>query len=108
MLSREKNAIEYLNECVNKENLFEEELTLQNIGILLNYVDKLQKESSKKQMIIKGKDCVIETQAHNEEVLMQYITYKDKQIDLMSEQLTTPIHSKTWVKQYYEKLAREK
>lgn len=28
---------------------------------------------------------------------------KDKIIDLMSEQLTTPIHSKEWVKEYYKK-----
>lgn len=28
---------------------------------------------------------------------------KDKIIDLMSEELTTPIHSKEWVKDYYER-----
>lgn len=27
---------------------------------------------------------------------------KDKQIDLMAEQLTTPIHGKEWIKKYYE------
>lgn len=27
---------------------------------------------------------------------------KDKMIDLMSEQLTTPIHDKKWIKKYYE------
>ena len=32
---------------------------------------------------------------------------KDKIIDLMSEQLTTPIHSKEWVKEYYKKIAKE-
>lgn len=32
---------------------------------------------------------------------------KDKIIDLMSEQLTTPIHSKEWVKEYYERKAKE-
>lgn len=31
------------------------------------------------------------------------IEKKDKIIDLMSEQLTTPIHSKEWVKKYYER-----
>lgn len=31
------------------------------------------------------------------------IENKDKIIDLMSEQLTTPIHSKEWVKEYYER-----
>ena len=32
---------------------------------------------------------------------------KDKIIDLMSEQLTTPIHGKEWVKEYYERKAKE-
>lgn len=32
---------------------------------------------------------------------------KDKIIDLMSEQLTTPIHDKKWVKEYYERKAKE-
>ena len=32
---------------------------------------------------------------------------KDKMIDLMSEQLTTPIHSKEWVKEYYKKITKE-
>lgn len=32
---------------------------------------------------------------------------KDKQIDLMSEQLTTPIHSKEWVKEYYKRRTKE-
>lgn len=33
---------------------------------------------------------------------------KDKIIDLMSEQLTTPIHSKEWVKMYYENKVKER
>ena len=32
---------------------------------------------------------------------------KDKIIDLMSEQLTTPIHSKEWVKEYYKRITKE-
>ena len=32
---------------------------------------------------------------------------KDKIIDLMSEQLTTPIHSKEWVKEYYKRRTKE-
>ena len=32
---------------------------------------------------------------------------KDKIIDLMSEQLTSPIHNKNWVKEYYERKAKE-
>ncbi len=32
---------------------------------------------------------------------------KDKIIDLMSEQLTTPIHNKEWVKEYYKRKTKE-
>ena len=40
--------------------------------------------------------------------VLALIEEKDKQIDLMSEQLTTPIHDKNWVKKYYEKKVKEK
>lgn len=36
------------------------------------------------------------------------ISGKDKIIDLMAEQLTTPIHDKNWVKEYYERKVKEK
>lgn len=39
--------------------------------------------------------------------LKEELDLKDKQIDLMSEQLTTPIHSKEYVKEYYERKAKE-
>ena len=46
MLSEEeKQAIEYLNECIIKENLFEEDFTLHQINIVLNYITKLKKEN---------------------------------------------------------------
>ena len=32
---------------------------------------------------------------------------KDKIIDLMAEQLTTPVHDKEYVKQYFENKAKE-
>ena len=41
------------------------------------------------------------------EVVLNALEEKDKIIDLMSEQLTTPIHSKEWVKEYYKKVAKE-
>lgn len=39
--------------------------------------------------------------------VLTLIEEKDKQIDLMSEQLTTPIHDKSWIKEYYERKAKE-
>lgn len=41
------------------------------------------------------------------EKVLTMLKEKDKIIDLMSEQLTTPIHSKEWVKEYYERKAKE-
>ena len=40
--------------------------------------------------------------------VLALIEEKDKQIDLMSEQLTTPIHSKKWVKEYFKRKVKEK
>ena len=39
------------------------------------------------------------------EIVLSMIEEKDKIIDLMSEQLTTPIHDKKWIKKYYENKA---
>ena len=41
------------------------------------------------------------------EVVLNALKGKDKIIDLMAEQLTTPIHSKEWVKEYYKKITKE-
>lgn len=45
-----------------------------------------------KDNIIEGKECVIETQAHNEEVLLNTLKKKDKIIDLMAEKLKNNIY----------------
>lgn len=39
------------------------------------------------------------------EIVLSMIEEKDKIIDLMSEQLTTPVHDKEYVKQYFENKA---
>lgn len=44
------------------------------------------------------------------EAIMKIADERDeayKIIDLMSEQLTTPIHSKEWVKEYYKRRTKE-
>ncbi len=41
------------------------------------------------------------------ETVLYMLKEKDKQIDLMAEQLTTPIHDKEWIKKYYENKAKE-
>lgn len=39
--------------------------------------------------------------------LLDTVKKQDKIIDLMSERLITPIHSKEWVKRYYEEEVEE-
>ncbi len=41
------------------------------------------------------------------ETVLSLIEEKDKQIDLTSEQLTTPIHNKEWVKEYYKRRTKK-
>lgn len=41
-------------------------------------------------------------------MVLSMLEEKDKQIDLMAEQLTTPIHDKKWVKEYFENKAKER
>lgn len=54
MLSEEeKQAIEYLNECIIKENLFEEDFTLHQINIVLNCITKLKKENKELNRLLK-------------------------------------------------------
>ena len=40
-------------------------------------------------------------------IVLSMLEEKDKIIDLMAEQLTTPIHGKEWIKKYYENKAKE-
>lgn len=39
--------------------------------------------------------------------VLSMLEEKEKQIDLMAKQLTTPIHGKEWIKRYYENKAKE-
>ncbi len=39
--------------------------------------------------------------------VLSMLEEKDKQIDLMAEQLTTPIHGKEWIKKYYENKVKD-
>lgn len=45
---------------------------------------------------------------HNDMLHVIECENKDKQIDLMAEQLTISIHDKKWVKEYFENKAKER
>lgn len=54
-------------------------------------------------------DLVNEVRLDNKsiEIVLSMLEEKDKQIDLMAEQLTTPIHGKEWIKKYYENKVKD-
>lgn len=62
--------------------------------------DELKKELKKKDKQIEKYQNMLVT---NDMLHIKESQEKDEIIDLMSEQLTTPIHSKEWVKEYYKK-----
>ena len=100
MLSEEeKQAINYLKECVIKENLFEEDFILYNIKILLNLITKLQKESKEKDKQI---DLIIEEYEYNARINFKNFCEDELRKDSCIQDC------KTCAKQYFEKLAKEK
>lgn len=66
-------------------------------------------EKIKRKVLVEegGKNIGISVFISDLKNILASIEEKDKQIDLMSEQLTTPIHSKEYVKEYYERKAKE-
>ena len=82
----------------NAKKLFEA------IMLIADERDELKKELKKKDKQIEKYQNMLVT---NDLLHIKESQEKDKQIDLMSEQLTTPIHGKEWVKEYYERKAKE-
>lgn len=66
-------------------------------------------EKIKRKVLVEegGKNIGISVFISDLKNILASIEEKDKQIDLMSEQLTTPIHEKKWVKEYYERKVKE-
>lgn len=67
--------------------------------------DELKEETEMKDKQIEKYQNMLVT---NDLLHVKESQEKDEIIDLMSEQLTTPIHDKKWVKEYYERKAKEK
>lgn len=67
--------------------------------------DELKKELKQKNKQIEKYQNMLAT---NDMLHVIECENKDKQIDLMAEQLTTPIHDKKWVKEYFENRAKER
>ncbi len=72
--------------------------------LLSNQCHKLKEELNLKDKQIEKYQNMLVT---NDMLHIKESQEKDKIIDLMAEQLTTPIHSKEWVKEYYKRITKE-
>lgn len=100
--AREDIYRENFNSNESYEKALKEERKLrQNFDTALNLITKLKKENEKyKYLYQKALDNTVKSDKENIDL--------KKQIDLMAEEITTPINSKEWVKEYYKNLARQK
>ena len=67
-------------------------------------------EKLKRQILIEecGKNIGMPVFISDLKNILSMLKEKDKMIDLMAEQLTTPMHNKEYVKQYFENKAKER
>ena len=110
MIDKQKEAIEYFKKridiCMENANIcddndFDEEATYLRkeqilIETVLNLIQTQQAEIEKKDK----ESHFIQSEL---DIANAKIIELKRIIDLMSEQLTTPLHSKAWVKEYYER-----
>lgn len=86
------------------------------IETVLKLIETQKAELEKRDNQLKEKDNIInktslEAQRYFDTTIEQALKFdkelenKDRIINLMAEQLTTPIHSKEWIIEYYRKLA---
>lgn len=73
----------------------------------LAILNEKQKDMNKLINDVKSYKGQFERQEREITKLQKENKEKDKQIDLMAEEITTPINSKEWVKEYYKNLARQ-
>ena len=71
---------------------------------ILSDYERILKENKKKDKQIEQYQNILAT---NDMLHVIECENKYKIIDLMAEQLTTPIHDKEWIKKYYENKAKE-
>ena len=74
------------------------------IMLIADERDELKEEVEQKDKQIERYQNMLVT---NDLLHIKESQEKDKIIDLMAEQLTTPICSKEWVKEYYERKVKE-
>lgn len=116
MDKEEKGAIAYFKECISKDTVYEEDLTLSYMEKALTLFEKYQdrilnlekenKELKAKHYFITGLRAGKTLMAKNLERAREF-EILTKMVDKMAEQLTSPTHSKEWVIDYYKKKVEE-
>lgn len=102
LYEQEKTAIEYFKECIKKGSIFEEDLTLNFMQTSLYLIERLQKENEEKNKQIDELVKYIDSNNYvdNEECQFQW--------DFKIEKCAGNGDCKECIKQYFEKLAKEK
>lgn len=112
MSEEEKEAIEILSlksitssiEAPNYPNCI---VMKKDLQIVLNLIETQKAEINKFQFHLQAEEQQREHDMKEIDRLKGECVKKDKIIDLMADNLTSPIHDKKWVIEYYTKLAEE-
>lgn len=85
MTKEQEEAIDRLRKITNRQILYGNKfgITIEGFKELQEDIETVLNMLKEKDNIIEGKECVIETQAHNEEVLLNTLKNKDKMIDYL-------------------------
>lgn len=104
--SKLDNDKKYLEQCNPFSDLVNEvRLDNKSIECVLSMLKETNKGINSLIQSRKKWKCRYYKMKNKNKDLQRLVEQQDKQIDLMSEQLTTPVHDKEYVKQYFENKA---
>ena len=96
-----------LLEKKDKEKEYAEMLLKVNAQNLNNSIEQRKESNEQLEALHEGWKIELEKKDNKIKELESDKEIKDKTIKLMSEHLTTPVHDKKWVIEYFENLAKE-
>ncbi len=73
--------------------LYQDKLTQYGKRLLVENIEKLQKENEELKYKIKGQECVIETQVHNEEVYESIFEKLEKENKELKKQVKSDVNT---------------
>lgn len=101
-----ENCVRTLNGDLKQKHKHEEELEALHLG----WKEEIEKKDGNIQVLMKRIRNLEKECQQNYDAMMDTISdnnNKNLMINLMAEQLTTPVHSKEWVIDYYKKKVEE-